>query len=165
MNAGVYAGIFEQISHKTLAGMCGKVNLKVKPLTLLSEVESFGLKQPIDVIASAVHNHEFRVQDNTEIVRLHSLDDLESKHCGKYILPTSATFKSIDSFIPCKSETEFPVDNTEDKLSTNAHKLFQMTISQSHPINKTGLYNVIKKLDDISTAKKESLINIYFVVP
>lgn len=79
--------------------------------------------------------------DNMEKVLFSSIDDIEYVDTTKYYIPTQKNHKSFDSLI-----------------LTN--KFFQMTIAESHPINKSGLE---KYINGITCPNEE--ISFYFVLP
>ncbi|CAH1770026.1 5726_t:CDS:2, partial [Entrophospora sp. SA101] len=77
------------------------------------------------------------------------LEQITTEHQGFYCYPSIHSFESIDALIP--------------GTKSSSHRLFQMTVSNSHPIKQDGINKVIKYLNELQNETKEA--ELYFAVP
>ncbi|CAK5181390.1 unnamed protein product [Aphanomyces euteiches] len=96
-------------------------------------------KQVLSVNPTIVHYERFETNFTLEMV-----------FRNVYQMPTSQSSKSIDSYI----------------LSTNRLFLFQITISNNHPVNSEGLVDFFAKLGLVNKIKQNpNFVQLIFVVP
>ncbi|RLN88087.1 hypothetical protein BBJ28_00020442 [Nothophytophthora sp. Chile5] len=89
---------------------------------------------------------------------------------GPYHKPKSKTWESIDAFyLPRKDVSagqKVTVDEIVEWNRENRLLLFQMTVSETHDVNASGIMHMLSKLDVLQSVKSDpSRVALVFVVP
>nr|CAG8615155.1 10231_t:CDS:1 [Entrophospora candida] len=141
---GIHGNLFEEFSHKMLKGD-GKYEIK-----LLESEEGNPQRKKLELnsgaSASLINELNLTVKG---IFKFSKLEQITTEHQGFYCYPSIHSFESIDAFIP-------------GTRSSN-HRLFQMTISNLHPIKQNKVNKLIKHLNELQNETKEA--ELYFAIP
>ncbi|KAK1941314.1 hypothetical protein P3T76_007180 [Phytophthora citrophthora] len=142
--------MFEMEVHETLGRGC---KLQLRPLPSNSKVSKRG-----------EHTQALTFQDLT--IEMGETDELALKNLsaqnatlGPYHKPESEQFESIDGFYIPKMEPGKGSDETQRMLidwnanPKNRLTLFQTTIAKNHPVNASGIINVLDKLGLVEAVK------------
>src|SRR6185369_4082884 len=116
--------LFEEFAHKMLKDG-GKYEIKLlEPEEELREgdTQKKKFKSNSGTSASLINELNLTVKGTFKFSKL---EEITAKHQGFYCYPSIHSFESIDAFIP-------------GTRSSN-HLLFQMTVSNSHPIKQNGV--------------------------
>ncbi|RLN51529.1 hypothetical protein BBJ28_00027008, partial [Nothophytophthora sp. Chile5] len=127
--------------------------------------------------ATAVNDNTAPQMDVFDIARTNKVDEFNNESLsrslvalGPYHKPKSKTWESIDAFYLPRKDVPLGQTVTVDEVvewnRENRLLLFQMTVSETHDVNASGIMHMLSKLDLLQSVKSDpSRVALVFVVP
>ncbi|RLN38134.1 hypothetical protein BBJ28_00024200 [Nothophytophthora sp. Chile5] len=127
--------------------------------------------------ATAVNDSTAPQTERFDIARTDTVDEFTNKSLsrslvalGSYHKPKSKTWESIDAFYLPRKDVPAGQTVTVDEIAEwnkeNRLLLFQMTVSETHAVNASGIMHVLRKLDLLQSVKSDpSRVALLFVIP
>ncbi|KAE9329790.1 hypothetical protein PF008_g15860 [Phytophthora fragariae] len=153
--ASLAGWLFEASAHEALQGGC------TLQLRLLENSDTTSKGREVQRELKEV---EIAATEAPDVFKMNDLSPKTAK-IGPYHKPELKQFESIDSFYLAQMNC----DGTDDISTWNIKNdliLFQMTISETHPVNASGIIKVLEKLELLESVKNNpKRVALVFAVP